>query len=78
MALHLMCLYIVNKMQYPFICFALDSCSEWLIYVIWLFQAICSKSTPCLNGGTCDDTSGTCKCKAYYVGDTCDIPVGKN
>lgn len=40
-------------------------------------QALCSESQPCLNDGSCD-SSGTCQCKAYYVGETCEVSVGKN
>ena len=40
-------------------------------------QALCSESQPCLNDGSCD-SSGTCQCKAYYVGETCGVSVGKN
>lgn len=40
-------------------------------------SAICSESQPCLNGASCNDSSGTCECKQYYVGVTCGVSVGK-
>jgi len=30
---------------------------------------------PCLNGGTCNDTDGTCACPAGFEGATCDVNI---
>ncbi|XP_068683863.1 deleted in malignant brain tumors 1 protein-like [Montipora foliosa] len=39
-------------------------------------NAICGKSQPCSNGGTCNSTSGLCNCAPFYFGELCEISVG--
>lgn len=42
-------------------------------------HAICGKSKPCLNGGNCESSTGTCNCTSQsFVGDFCDVPVAND
>lgn len=49
------------------------------MFSVFVFlKAICGKSKPCLNGGSCESSTGTCNCASHsFVGDFCHVPVGK-
>ena len=50
-----------------------------MISLFVFLKAICGKLKPCLNGGNCESSTGTCNCASHsFVGDFCHVPVGKD
>ena len=39
---------------------------------ILVFFSVCTPTSPCQNGGTCDEVSDSCTCPTGYSGDLCD------